>query len=122
MKATKKEKIDKRDTKKRINSLYSLVKKLKIDCDNAYRERNILVLFLTTLYPSYRGLHGEDPKWHKDWQNIIYIDSPAGQLSWHIKSDLLPMFEHLEFREGNNWDGHTTEEKYRRLTSIVHPK
>lgn len=116
---SKQAKIGKRDTKKRISSLYSLTKKLKTDVDNAYRERNLLVLFLTKLYPSFRGLHEEDPKWGSEWMNIIYIETPAGQLSWHIHDRELPMFEHLELRtEKDLWDGHDTEEKYRRLASL----
>lgn len=111
-------KLDKRDSKKRINSLYNIQRKLKEDIRTAYWERNRLVLFLTYVFPSFRGLHEDDPNWDKGWMNIIYIDTPAGQLSWHISDEMFPSFEHLKLVRGKVWDGHTTEEKYRRLEEL----
>lgn len=39
------------------------------------------------------------------------------QLTWHIHNTDRPMFDHLSYitPEDYWWDGHTTEEKYRRL-------
>ena len=43
------------------------------------------------------------------------------QLSWHIHDREISMFDHLRYY-GNKfmpmWDGHTTEEKYRRLRRL----
>lgn len=50
--------------------------------------------------------------------NPFYIESPKGQLSWHIKDTELPLFSHLKFNPHAKWDGHSTEEKYLRLLSI----
>jgi hypothetical protein len=88
--------------------------KLKEEKDNAYTERNKLVAFISKLYPSHLARHLEDPNWDADWMNIVFIDTPAGQLSWHIHDSELSLFDHIEYGE-NNWDGHTTEEKYDRL-------
>lgn len=88
--------------------------------DNAYWERNQLVAFLTKLYPSWIGYHdGED--WEDDWRTIIYIKTPAGQLSWHIHDGDKKYFTHLD--PGlEEWDGHTTEEKYQRLAQLSKEK
>lgn len=83
--------------------------------DRAYTERNRLVAFISKLYPSHRARHPAlDEAWEDDWRWIICIHAPFGQLTWHIHDSHLPMFEHLETKLGD-WDGHTTEEKYRRL-------
>lgn len=37
------------------------------------------------------------------YQVVVYIELPTGQVSWHMPEHLKP------------WDGHTTEEKYRRI-------
>lgn len=88
--------------------------------DSVYTERNALVCALSKVFPSYLMPHGPDVTWDDDWKNIVCIDAPlVGQLTWHIKDSELPMFAHLARRE-NNWDGHTTEEKYRRLALIPH--
>lgn len=84
--------------------------------DAAYRERDQLVAALSKIWPSRIGIdENESP----DWWYVVYVDSPAGQLSWHIPThERKEFFGHLSVDLGANWDGHTTEEKYRRLASI----
>lgn len=83
--------------------------------DAAYGERNKLVAYLTTLYPSHIAKHPEDDKdWDEEWRNIVIIETPKGQASWHVHDSDMVMFRHLG-AEGKPWDGHTTEEKYERL-------
>lgn len=82
------------------------------------------------IYPSWIGWHKEKD-WDNDWRNIIYIKIPIHsfnyiqqfeiprneQLSWHIHKDDLIYFQHL--KPGlEEWDGHTTDEKYERLFSL----
>lgn len=102
--------------------------------DNAYWERNQLVAALSKLFPAWLGKHDEkDKEWEKDWRTIVYIEVPPEvrgnpekdfphQLSWHIHDTDVPMFDHLSYPvfEGKYpyWDGHSTEEKYRRLRKI----
>ena len=111
--------------KQKINKLYKMLTKqntvmegLRKSKDEAYAERNKLVCVLSKLYPACLGRHEEnDANWGKEWMNIVYIETPAGQASWHIHEDLLPIFAHLEYKDVK-WDGHTTEEKYERLLNI----
>jgi hypothetical protein len=81
--------------------------------DGAYAERTLLILALCALFPSgtkkapVRGMP-------REFDNAVYVDTPAGQLSWHIHEDDFAAFAHLPAYAGE-WDGHSTEEKYRRL-------
>ena len=55
-----------------------------------------------------------DESWDNEWRNIIFIELPSGQVSWHFHDSELPLFNWLAQYEGA-WDGHTTEEKYQRV-------
>lgn len=86
--------------------------------EDVYRERARLVAHLATLYPSV--LSFSDPT-EPEWP-VLYVDSPAGQLSWHIAPGDRDLFEHVSLVPPSDarakWDGHSTEEKYARLASI----
>lgn len=85
--------------------------------NDVYEERDRLVALISTFYPSHLARHeGED--WDDNWRNVVYIETPEGQLSWHIADDEVHLFGHLVAGE-NDWDGHTTEEKYKRVERLV---
>lgn len=115
-----------KNDKEKINKLYgmlnrqnSLMEDLRKSKDEAYSERNKLVCALSKIFPSWLGRHEEsDTTWGKEWFNIVYIQLPTGQASWHIHDDLLPLFAHLELDLLKEWDGHSTEEKYERLVNL----
>lgn len=85
--------------------------------DAAYAERD-KCLVLTALMAQRLGLKvgiGIDPKAQtSDWESILFIDLPAGQVSWHIHASETSMFYFVGAYDGE-WDGHTTEEKYQRV-------
>lgn len=90
---------------------------LRAGKQQAYAERNKLVAWLASIFPSTMcetDIEGWDPEWH--W--CIYIDTPAGQLSWHIRESELIGFAHVK-RAETEWDGHTTDEKYQRVSMLV---
>lgn len=90
---------------------------LKAQKDGAYAERNKLVAALSKIFPASVERHeGED--WEDDWRNVVYIDLPTGQASWHIHDSEVKFFEHLPFGEGRKWDGHTNDEKYQRVLDL----
>lgn len=103
------------------------LKELKVQ---AYAERNRLVCALSKLFPSHLNRHPDlDKDWDNDWRWIVCIHGPAGQMSWHIHDSELSMFEHLHKSEYpgieaylsygySDYDGHTTEDKYKRLERI----
>lgn len=89
-----------------------------MNCDAVYTERNRLVASLSKLFPSFI-VH--DRTQEEGWENIVYVQGPAGQMSWHIPVHDLKHFRHLfatSQPETPVWDGHTTEEKYERLDKI----
>jgi hypothetical protein len=75
-----------------------------------YRERNRMVAGYTRRWPS---VITEAPDYPGFW--IVYIASPAGQLSWHIPERDMRYFGHVRRVESWEWDGHSTAEKYERL-------
>lgn len=82
--------------------------------NDVYAERNQLVAFLATVMNGWLA-EGDDYQWP-----IVYLDSIFGQMSWHIPRDQVDRyFSHLEWREGDWWDGHSTEEKYARLAKLT---
>ena len=92
---------------------------VKAQKDGAYSERNKLVAALSKMFPASLERHpDEDKSWEDDWRWIVFIDLPAGQASWHLHDSELSQFDHLKRGQGRKWDGHTTEEKYRRLAAF----
>ena len=90
-----------------------------MNCDAVYTERNRLVAVLASIYPSSLERHSEeDESWEDDWRWIVFIDLPTGQVSWHIHDSELYLFNHLDRFQGRIWDGHTTEEKYKRCEDV----
>jgi len=53
-----------------------------------------------------------------EWKNVVFIDLPTGQVSWHIHKDELVYFPGLPTYKGV-WDGHTVEEKYDRVKKYL---
>jgi hypothetical protein len=98
--------------------LMNRISELEEQKNSAYTERNKLVAALSKLYPASLGKHdANDLSWDRDWLNIVFIHTPHGQLSWHLHDSDVPMFSHLE--PGTEaWDGHTTDEKYARLSMV----
>lgn len=78
-----------------------------------YRERAHLVAHLAAVYPSRIGVDPAEPDWP-----VVYVETEAGQMSWHLAAADLPLFAHVP-RGDANWDGHTTVEKYRRLDNLT---
>lgn len=89
---------------------------LEAQKDGAYQERDRLVAALSKLFPATLARH-EGADWEDEWRNIVFIDLPTGQASWHIHDSELPQFAHLS-QSNPKWDGHTTEEKYARLAAL----
>jgi hypothetical protein len=84
--------------------------------NNAYRERNLLIVVLAKLFPASIELDaiGTDP----EWKYVVIVDFPTGQASWHIHRDEINLFSFLPLNAGRVWDGHTTDEKYRRIAEL----
>lgn len=115
------------------------------DLDAVYRERNLVVALAAKLAlqgPMSFAWLGRDESAEEGWQNVVFIsladpfDGKPVQLSWHVPDRELDAFAFLPLVSGERdyhqvravtdfgtirlaWDGHTTEEKYRRLLRWV---
>lgn len=104
-----------------FKDLNELVDELEEQKNNAYSERNNCVVGLALLARDlgYKvGIAQHDPndtEWEDDWRNILVIELPTGQVTWHFHDSEMHMLYSFGALEGYEWDGHTTEEKYRRL-------
>lgn len=79
--------------------------------DSVYRGRARLVAHLTTIYPSTIGYTDpSEPEWA-----VVVVNGPHGQMSWHVSPDDMDLFGHVKRDDTVVWDGHSDEEKYRRL-------
>lgn len=72
-----------------------------------YDIRNRAVLIAAGLasmcgYPCGVRLDATEPDWP-----VVYIELPNGQVSWHLP------------QHDREWDGHSTEEKYRRCREFA---
>jgi hypothetical protein len=86
-------------------------------CDGVYEERDRLVAFLASCYPSWIGsVDDAEP----GWSSAVYVETPAGQLSWHVPDhELDTLFGHVPINGARQWDGHSTVEKYQRLHRLT---
>jgi hypothetical protein len=99
------------------------IERLTAAKDGAYRERDQVVALLArmALALGWRaGLRSHqpdpDPTWDDDWKNVVAIDLPTGQVTWHFHDSERPLFHSLPPYAGS-WDGHDTAEKYRRVNA-----
>lgn len=84
--------------------------------DSIYHERNQVVAALSKCFSS-GTVRTPIEGWEPEWFNCVYIQLPTGQVSWHYHDRERPLFAHLPPYWGK-YDGHTTEEKYRRLAQL----
>ena len=90
------------------------VAELRKEKDAAYAERNKVVMALAYHYPCRWGIDADEPDWR-----VLYIELPTGQVSWHFSLAEYEAARGLNALAHNGvWDGHTTEEKYKRLAAL----
>lgn len=79
--------------------------RLQNSVDSAYTQRMLVVRLLALKSGSRYGV-GKDNNshWDDEWRNVIYIDLPEGQVSWHIAPHDLHIFKDFPKYDGD-WDG-----------------
>jgi len=93
----------------------SLVRSVTAERDGAYRERAQLVAYLAACYPSEIWTDHDSPGWP-----VVAVETPAGQMSWHIAESDMDLFAHVTERtDEDRYDGHTTGQKYQRLAELT---
>ena len=83
--------------------------------DDLYAERNAVVIAFAVMarergWRVGRLAHRTEPEWP-----VLMIDTPAGQVSWHLRADEMPAWVEPYARQ---WDGHDTKTKYERLAAL----
>lgn len=95
---------------------------LKAEKDGAYLERNKCVALLASLAKANGWKVGRCKTaiegWSEDWHGCVRIELPTGQVSWHYHDSQADLFAFLPEME-MEWDGHDTEEKYRRVLEMT---
>lgn len=89
--------------------------------DAAYHERDQVVAALAALasisgWPVWLAKHVGP--WEDDWRNIVFIGTPHGQVSWHYHDSERDLFSAHRSDDSTPWDGHSTDEKYARLSRL----
>lgn len=84
--------------------------------NEVYAERNRLALTLARLAHAlgHNAYFGEDRENGPDWC-ILFIETPAGQVSWHIPWGEIPDDDPVPLSFIAKWDGHTKAQANRRL-------
>ena len=100
-----------------IIDLAAALREARGNKDAAYEERNRVVAALAKCFPSGTAKTAIEG-WSEDWHGCVYIDLPTGQASWHYHDSQAWMFSQLPSYQGE-WDGHTTDEKYRRIEDLT---
>lgn len=84
--------------------------------NHVYRERAHLIALLAALYPRGTSIGCTDPN-EPEWP-VVTVCIPEGQLTWHVDPRDVDLFQHVPHADAK-WDGHDTEEKYRRITAMT---
>ncbi len=97
---------------------------LRVEKDRAYGERNQCVAAMAKMAVALGWRAGlahhdaTDTSWDADWRNVVFIDLPSGQASWHLHDSEMHLFEGLPSYP-ERWDGHSVSTKYERLASAT---
>lgn len=90
--------------------------------DTAYTERNRCVALIARMALVLGWQAGIRPHegdlFDEGWNNVVMVDLPTGQVSWHYHDREAHLFADLPAYAGR-WDGHDTPEKYRRVDSAL---
>ena len=113
------------DTADLVDLLREEVASLKAQKNGAYSERNKVVAAYARLCHAAGtrvtvAKHQPGPDsaeiWEPEWSTVVLIELPTGQVSWHFHDSELHLLDGLP-RGANDWDGHSTAEKYTRLNN-----
>jgi hypothetical protein len=88
--------------------------------NNAYRERNTVLALLArmALQMGWKAGVKHDPTQEQGWQNLLFIELPTGQASWHYSDEDAVLLVGLPEYDAV-WDGHSTPDKYERVREAL---
>ena len=88
--------------------------------DQAYTERNELLAGFIALAEAFgcSCFIMDDTNESEGWRNVVCVELPTGQATWHIHDREMYLFEKLPHHDENVWDGHSVREKYDRVLML----
>lgn len=90
--------------------------------DAAYTERNKLAVLLahTAFLRGWKAGRSWDLFGEPGWQNVVIIDLPTGQVSWHVgQADVESTRLRTLPKYDGKYDGHSTDEKWARVSEYI---
>lgn len=90
--------------------------------DQAYRERNQLAVLLARMALAQGWKAGRH--WDRDaevgWENVVMIDLPTGQVSWHVNvMDCVACGFQTLPKYAGRWDGHTKQQTWDNVFTLI---
>lgn len=95
------------------------IEKLRAEKNQAYLERNYLVVALAWAAIAQGWIAGRwfKPDEEEGWGWMVHIQLPTGRADWHFPEEQFYLIEQLPV--GNvEWEDYSTEEKYKRVMSV----
>ena len=91
------------------------------DVDDVYHDRNLLAIGFATAITTAWGPDSAGYYYDAGWP-VVWVETPAGQKSWHVTPDLEDVLERSSLQEGkpdDGFDGHTRTLKNSRLARFI---
>lgn len=110
------QRLEREELRRQLDAAHAQVEQLEAAKDYAYLQRNHLVAALARCFPSgirKTAIEG----WSEDWHGCVYLDLPAGQISYHYHDSHAFLFAGLPAYD-RPYDGHDKAEVHRRLESV----
>lgn len=89
--------------------------------DEVYHDRNLLAIAFARAIAITWGPDTAGWYWHSDWP-VVWVDTPAGQKSWHVTPDLEDVLERSSLQQTDptgGYDGHDRTLKNCRLARYI---
>ncbi|USZ73249.1 hypothetical protein [Natronosalvus halobius] len=89
--------------------------------DDVYHDRNLLAIAFAAIVAMAWGPESAGYYYHDGWP-VIWVETPAGQKSWHVTPDLEDVIKRSTLQESEppkGFDGHDRVTKNSRLARYI---
>lgn len=102
--------------RKDLDAVRGEANRQRAECARHLADRSLTAALLTRMAGAL-GLHAclaRDESAEPGWKHVVYVELPAGQVSWRVRDEELSLFSHMMV-EPCEWDGHTRDERDGRM-------
>lgn len=91
---------------------------------NMVGERRLMVALLSVMFPSVisRWVPDESGMDQSFDEWVVHIKLPTGQVSFRVGDERTPFFSHLLISNVPVYDGHSSDDKWRRIVAYIDRK